>query len=99
MKLRVKLTVEDFYDYLGTNPSMSLTKRVLQSMPDEFRDGYNMKFKKVKDSWRYHNWYRVSITVDITEERLQKVLDWNSQCMHKFLNFSCKPIQHKKLSH
>jgi hypothetical protein len=99
MKLRIKLTVEDFYDYLGTSPSMSLTKRVLQSMPDEFRDGYNMKFKVVKQGWSYHNWYRIAITVDTTEEKIHKVLDWNSKCMHKFLNFSYKPVQQKNLSH
>lgn len=99
MKIRLKLTAEDFYDYLGTSPSMSLTKRVLQSIPDEFRKGYNLKFKKLKLPYSYHNWYRVSISVEITEEKLQQVLDWNAKCMHKFRNFSYKVLQQKNLSH
>lgn len=99
MKIRLKLTAEDFYDYLGTSPSMSLTKRVLQSIPDEFKKGYNLKFKKLKLPYSYHNWYRVSISVEITEEKLQQVLDWNAKCMHRFQNFSYKVLQQKNLSH
>ena len=50
MKIRCKFTVEDYYRYVGTSHLVKdgLVQRVKSSIPSEFRDGYNMKFKKLK---------------------------------------------------
>ena len=64
MKVRVNLTTQDYYSYVGTNPHYSLTRRVNSSLPIELREGYNMKFKKLK---RYGNYYRIHITVIVDD--------------------------------
>ena len=37
-KYRINLTVEDYFDYVGTNPFMSVKDRMLFSLPEEFRN-------------------------------------------------------------
>lgn len=64
MKIRVSLTVQDYYSYVGTNTLRPLTKRVICSLPRELEKGYNMKFKKLKI---YGNYYRVHISVEIDD--------------------------------
>ena len=36
-KYRINLTVEDYFDYVGTNPSLSIKDRMLFSLPEEFK--------------------------------------------------------------
>lgn len=64
IKVRVKLTTQDYYSYVGTNPSYSTTKRVIYSLPNEVAKGYNMKFKKLKG---YGNYYRIHISVIVND--------------------------------
>jgi hypothetical protein len=62
-KYRINLTVEDYFDYVGTRPFMSVKDRMLFSLPEEFRKGYNIKFKKFH-SW--HDFYRVHLSLITT---------------------------------
>lgn len=64
IKVRVNLTVQDYYSYVGTRPLYPTTKRVIDSLPDEVEKGYNMKFKKLKG---YGNYYRVHISVKVDD--------------------------------
>lgn len=100
MKIRFNLTVEDYYDYIGSNPCKSLIDRVKQSLPRQLEKGYNMKFKVLKiNSW--NKWYRVHITADINEETLNQMLSDNVIYMHKFSDLSYKSLHrnpNKKVS-
>jgi hypothetical protein len=64
MKVRVNLTTQDYFSYVGTNPYYSLPTRVIHSLPSELREGYNMKFKRLK---AYGNYYRVHISVKVED--------------------------------
>jgi hypothetical protein len=64
MKVRINLTIRDYYSYVGTNPFYSLKKRVIHSLPTELEKGYNLKFKKLK---QYGNYYRVHISVKVDD--------------------------------
>ena len=69
-KYRIAFTVQDYYDYIGTNPCYSLKKRMLESIPEQFRQsGYNIKFKTLRGWIRY---YRVHMSVKMTEEEIRK---------------------------
>lgn len=87
MKLRINMTVEDYYDYIGTNPYYSKKERVLQSLPLEFNDSfsnviYNLKFKEIKSiTGRRH--YRVHFSANMTEEDLLKLLIRYENYCHK----------------
>lgn len=94
-KIRLNLTVEDYYDYVGTNPYYSTLKRVKDSLPYEFRQGYNLKFKMLKKISHYRKWYRVHITVVTSLETIEKVLKDNQGRMHRFEDLSYKIIHRK----
>ena len=83
MKIRVNLTIEDYFDYLGTHPHYSKRERVLQSLPYEFRDNlYNLKFKELKSfTWKRH--YRVHFSIDMTEERFLSIIERVKDYCHK----------------
>ena len=73
-KYRIAFTVEDYYDYIGTNPYYSVKKRMLESIPEQFRQsGYNIKFKTLHRYW--HKYYRVHMSVKMTEEEIKKVFE------------------------
>ena len=36
-KYRITFTVQDYYDYIGTNPRYSIKERMLESIPDLFK--------------------------------------------------------------
>ena len=65
MKVRVNLTIQDYYSYVGTNPLYATSKRVISSLPSELRECYNMKFKILKKY--YGHYYRVHITVKVDD--------------------------------
>lgn len=89
-KYRIAFTVEDYYNYVGTNPYYSIKERVLHSIPEKFKkNGYNIKFKKLH-SW--NDWYRVHMSVRMTEEEIQKVFDWYKETSFCLYNTSCKLI-------
>ena len=88
------MTVEDYYDYVGTRPFYSIRNRAIDSLPLEFRnDLYNFKFKRIKGRW--HKWYRVSFSIDTTQEEIEYVLKENETFMHQFEDMVYKPIKHK----
>lgn len=88
-KYRINLTVEDYFDYVGTHPSMSVRDRMLFSLPEEFKKGYNIKFKKFH-SW--HDFYRVHLSLITTEEAIQKVIE-----TYKTTMFICNNITYKEI--
>ncbi len=92
-KIRFNLSIEDYYDYVGTNPHKSLKNRALESLPQELREGYNMKFKRIVRPYSFHKWYRIHITAKITDKQLEKMLKDNGVFAHQFDNFSYKVIQ------
>ena len=76
-KYRIAFTVQDYYDYVGTNPYYSTKERMLKSIPEKFKqNGYNIKFKKISDKLRpWRTWYRVHMSVRMTEEEIKKVFE------------------------
>lgn len=94
-KIRLNLTVEDYYDYVGTNPYYNTLRRVKDSLPYEFSKGYNLKFKMLKKISYYRKWYRVHITVMMPIETLDKVVKDNQTKMHRFEDLSYRIICRK----
>lgn len=89
-KYRIAFTVQDYYDYVGTNPYYSIKERMLDSIPDLFKkNGYNIKFKCIK---LYSWYYRVHMSVRMTEEEIKQVLDWYENASFKLDNVSYKLI-------
>ena len=74
-KYRIAFTVQDYYDYIGTNPYCSIKERMLRSIPEEFKqNGYNIKFKCIHSKlYSWNNYYRVHMSVRMTEEEIRKV--------------------------
>ena len=89
MKVRVNLTIRDYYDYVGTHPLYPTRKRVISSLPYELEKGYNFKFKKIK---RYSQiLYRVHISVIIDDiSVLSDMTDRYKNYMFKLENISWK---------
>ena len=95
MKIRCKFTLQDYYEYIGTSHLVKdgLVDRVRSSIPYEFRYGYNMKFKKLKNG--YYTDYRVSITVDTTIEKIESFLERQKSYNFKLDNFSYKIVKRR----
>ena len=99
MKIRCKFTMQDYYEYIGTSHLVrdGLVRRVKSSIPNEFHKGYNLKFKKLDPKKRSHSYwntlYRVSITVDTTEEKIQDFLERQKGYHFQLENFSYKIIE------
>lgn len=94
-KYRVKFTVEDYYDYLGgSKPYISLRKRLLASIPDEFHKAlYNLKFKKISKAFSFHTYYRVQFSVKMEENEIVKIFERRKNWCHAPENWSYKPIK------
>ena len=93
-KYRINLTVQDYYDYVGTRPFISTRDRMLASIPSEFEKGYNIKFKVIKHprSWGFSKFYRVHLSLITTEETIQKVIKGYKSTM-----FLCNNITYKEI--
>lgn len=93
-KYRIAFTVQDYFDYIGTNPYYSTKKRMLESIPDLFEEnGYNIKFKCIHNKlYPWHRYYRVHMSVRTTKEEIEKVLDWYKDASFKLNNVSYKLI-------
>jgi hypothetical protein len=90
-KYRIAFTVQDYYSYIGTNPYYGVKECMLHSIPERFKkNGYNIKFKKIKKHW--DTWYRVHMSVKMSEEEIQKVLNWHKNADFKLENVSYKLI-------
>ena len=90
-KYRIAFTVEDYYDYIGTSPYYSIKERMLYSIPNQFRmNGYNIKFKTLYRYW--HKYYRVHMSVKMTEEEIKKVFGEYKNMMFRLDNISYKLI-------
>ena len=95
-KWRIKFTCEDWYDYIGNNTWDSLRKRAIESMPQQIKYGkfYNFKFKRVI-SFPYRHWhkfYRVSVSIEMTEEEILYMIKECESFMHHYGNFSYRLI-------
>lgn len=89
-KYRINLTVEDYFDYVGTNPLYSRKERMLYSLPETFRKGvYNIKFKTLK---RWTTYYRVHLSLITTEEKIKEVIEECKTMSHYCGNISYKEI-------
>lgn len=95
MKYRLSFTIQDYYSYMGTNPNCTVMERMLLSIPDEFRkSGYNIKFKTIKkyNLFCWSIYYRVHMSVKMSEEEIKKVIEYYENCSHTLSNFSYKLI-------
>lgn len=95
-KWRIKFTCEDWYDYIGSNTWVSLRKRAIESMLQQIKYGkfYNFKFKRVV-SFPYAHWhkfYRVSVSIEMTEEEILYMIKECESFMHHYSNFSYRQI-------
>lgn len=101
MKYRIKLTIEDYYTYVGTDPSYSLRKRVLESIPQGFKNPYNIKVKKLAPRTsmilgyipNYHTYYRVQFSVDMDESEIVKILSDSARLCRSARHYSYKKIK------
>ena len=75
-KYRISFTVQDYYDYIGTNPNYSIKERMLESIPDLFKNnGYNIKFKRIHNKlFPWYTFYRAHISVRMCEKDIKRVL-------------------------
>ena len=93
-KYRISFTVQDYYDYIGTNPYYSTKERMLNSLPEQFKkNGYNIKFKCIHSKlYPWFKYYRVHMSVRMTKEEIQKVFNWHEKATFGLYNISCKLI-------
>ena len=93
-KYRIAFTVQDYYDYVGTNPYWSIKERMLKSIPDLFKqNGYNIKFKCIHSKlYPWNEYYRVHMSVRMTEKDIKQVLDWYKDISFRLNNVSYKLI-------
>ena len=91
-KYRINLTVEDYFDYVGTRSFKSVKDRMLFSLPEKFKKGYNIKFKKFKKFHSGHDFYRVHLSLITTETEIKQVLDWHKNASFRLDNVSYKLI-------
>lgn len=93
-KYRIAFTVQDFYDYVGTNHYCSTKERMLVSIPDLFKhNGYNIKFKKIYCKlYPWSTWYRVHMSVRMSEGKIQTVFNWYKNTSFGIYNISYKLI-------
>jgi hypothetical protein len=90
-KYRIAFTVQDYYDYVGTSPYYGVKERMLHSLPELFKkNGYNIKFKKIKKHW--DTWYRIHMSVKMSEEEIKEVIDWYEYTNFRLYNVSYKLI-------
>lgn len=89
-KYRIAFTVQDYFDYIGTNPYYSTKERMLESIPNFFKkNGYNIKFKCIH---KWHKYYRVHMSVRMCEKDIKQVLDWYKNASFRLNNVSYKLI-------
>jgi hypothetical protein len=99
-KYSVKLTCEDYYDYVGTNKFYhSFEDRIKSSLPSciNLKSCYNFKAKVVKGEWDSHRWYRVSFSIKMEEKDFHKmenrIKDHIENYCHGVSNFSWHQIK------
>ena len=99
-KYRIKMTCEDYYDYVGTNRFYhSFKDRIESAVPIDLKkvNAYNIKVKVVKAEWGYHRWYRISFSVKMGYLEFQKmreeIQDHIDNYCHGVGNFSWHQIK------
>lgn len=88
MNTIIAFITEDYYSYVGTNPSCSKENRVINSIPYEFSKCSYINYKRVFD--RFDKLYLVILVVDIEQEELHRVIEQASKNMMKRYNFKYK---------
>lgn len=93
-KYRISFTVQDYYDYVGTNLYCSIKERMLDSIPYLFKNnGYNIKFKCIHNKlYPWHKYYRVHMSARMCEKDIRQVLDWYKDTSFRLGNISYKLI-------
>lgn len=101
-KYRIKMTCEDYFDYVGTNRFYhSFEDRIESSMPSciNRESCYNFKAKVVKGEWDYHRWYRIELSIKMEEKNFHKMREeiqhHMDTCCHGVRNFSWHKIKDK----
>ena len=79
-KYRIAFTVQDYFEYTGVSPYLSIKERMLRSIPDLFKEnGYNIKFKRVHNElFPWYTYYRVHISVRMSEQEIKRVFNMNT---------------------
>ena len=91
IKVRFNLTIQDYYDYVRTNPSCDSRKRVINSLPHQLTKGYNLKYKWLKKE--YNRMYRVHITIKVmNESQIPNLEEQYKLCCWQPSNISWKII-------
>ena len=83
------------YQVVGSKPSGLPNNQNLKVYGTNLfkQNGYNIKFKKISYRLRpWSTWYRVHMSVKMTEEEIQKVFDWHKKASFCLYNTSCKLI-------
>jgi hypothetical protein len=73
----------------------SLTEKIKYYLPKEFKSGYNLKFKKL---YSFHSWkpnYRIHISLNLDESKLNEILstDWDRQAWKTPYKLSYKVVK------
>lgn len=84
MKLKICISVEDYFDYVGTNPLYSIERRIKESLPSEIANGSIIAFKQINKNSTFNKWYRVHLITDITQDQFNKMENFNNEAMHKY---------------
>lgn len=99
-KYRIKMTCEDYYDYIGRNMFYhSFEDRIESAMCSyvSLKKVYNFKAKVVKGEWDSHRWYRISFSIKMEEKdfhKLRKDIEHHvEEYCHGIRNFSWHQIK------
>lgn len=92
MKIKACIKVEDYYNYVGTNPSYNVEQRVQNSLPSEFINATVLAFKQIRVPYNYSRWYKVILVVETTKESITKMEEFNAKAMYKYQDFLYKEI-------
>ena len=79
MKTVISFIQEDYFSYVGTNPSKSELQRAQASIPCEFSKYSSFKYKRVNHGWS--RLYFIILVIDIDKENLDRVIRQASENM------------------
>ena len=79
-KYRIAFTVQNYYEFSGISPNLSIKEMMLKSIPYLFKEnGYNIKFKCVhNDLFPWRTYYRIHMSVRMSEQEIKRVFNMNT---------------------